>query len=289
MTLDYSAHTRIAELEKSFERTADSPRIPSPAIKLVQGSEASKYSDTVDIEPTPIPAPPTAPSFAAAALKGAKAQPKPIASNPKRHRRVTPRQYKAIARSFTTVSESHGYQYIYLPSRNREPISVLRSKLRKLKIDTARILDLHFPDSHVVALLVHNDYSDDLLSIFDKVGVKPITDFNPIDPDHLRDPKFAELDQDTRKHKCVEIHQMRLIRALQHIREPIQRAVARDFLRKTWITVDQFRSLYNTTSATNFSTDPVDTDMVDTIQSFTAPIASSTTFSGAGEPGKEDI
>ncbi|KAI9324419.1 hypothetical protein BD770DRAFT_302658, partial [Pilaira anomala] len=62
------------------------------------------------------------------------------------------------ARMFTPVSESQGFKYVYLPCRAREKYSDVRKKLKSLKIDTARILDVHYPAQKVIALLVHNDY-----------------------------------------------------------------------------------------------------------------------------------
>ncbi|KAG1350917.1 hypothetical protein G6F61_014704 [Rhizopus arrhizus] len=73
---------------------------------------------------------------------------------------------EAIHRRFQPVAESHDYQYLYLPSRYREPISSLRAKLAKLKINNARVLDVHYPDSQVVALLLHTDYIPDVVAAF---------------------------------------------------------------------------------------------------------------------------
>ncbi|KAG0924449.1 hypothetical protein G6F57_020505 [Rhizopus arrhizus] len=95
---------------------------------------------------------------------------------------------EAIHRRFVPVAAHHDYEYVYLPSRYREPISSLRSKLHKLKINNARVLDVHYPDRQVVALLVHTEYTADLLAAFAKAKVEPIEGFNPLNPDLLRDP-----------------------------------------------------------------------------------------------------
>ncbi|KAG1566341.1 hypothetical protein G6F48_013754 [Rhizopus delemar] len=84
---------------------------------------------------------------------------------------------EAIHRRFVPVAAHHDYEYVYLPSRYREPISSLRSKLHKLKINNARVLDVHYPDRQVVALLVHTEYTADLLAAFAKAKVEPIQGF----------------------------------------------------------------------------------------------------------------
>ncbi|KAG1448130.1 hypothetical protein G6F57_016921 [Rhizopus arrhizus] len=153
---------------------------------------------------------------------------------------------EAIHRRFVPVAAHHDYEYVYLPSRYREPISSLRSKLHKLKINNARVLDVHYPDRQVVALLVHTEYTADLLAAFAKAKVEPIQGFNPLNPDLLRDPKFADLSESDRAAKCTEVHQARLVRALQHIRESVRPAVARSFFVKNWITLDQYKEVVPT-------------------------------------------
>ncbi|KAG1434701.1 hypothetical protein G6F56_014219 [Rhizopus delemar] len=49
------------------------------------------------------------------------------APKPVRRRKPTARQMEAIHRRFQPVAASHDYQYLYLPSRYREPISSLRA------------------------------------------------------------------------------------------------------------------------------------------------------------------
>ncbi|KAG1488510.1 hypothetical protein G6F53_013566 [Rhizopus delemar] len=156
-------------------------------------------------------------SFAAVALKGKDTNAtKP--KTPARRRKITAKQMEVIHRRFVPVTSRPDYEYVYLPSRYREPISSLRAKLQKLKINNARVLDVHYPDRQVVALLVHSDYVTDLLAAFAKAKVQPIKDFNPLNPDLLRDPKFASLPESDRAAKCTEVHQARLVRALKHIR-----------------------------------------------------------------------
>jgi hypothetical protein len=62
------------------------------------------------------------------------------------------------ARAFQGTSGPQGYKYIYLPSRNRATRQTIRQKLRTLKVEANRVLDIHFPARNIVALLVHIQY-----------------------------------------------------------------------------------------------------------------------------------
>ncbi|KAG1021492.1 hypothetical protein G6F43_014276 [Rhizopus delemar] len=73
-----------------------------------------------------------------------------------------------------------------------------------------------------------------------------IQSFNPLNPDLLRDPKYANLPEADRAAKCTEVHQARLVRALKHIRESVRPAVARSFFVKDWITLDQYKEVMPT-------------------------------------------
>ncbi|KAG0775239.1 hypothetical protein G6F18_013983 [Rhizopus arrhizus] len=151
------AQQRIAELEAQISTDA----IPAFSLdtKEPQGTEASKYA----IPSTSLASSTKPLSFAAVATKG-KDAPAPKSKAPSRRRKTTARQMEAIHRRFVPVAAHHDYEYVYLPSRYREPISSLRSKLHKLKINNARVLDVHYPDRQVVALLPRsNQFKDSTL------------------------------------------------------------------------------------------------------------------------------
>ncbi|ORE09629.1 hypothetical protein BCV72DRAFT_319256 [Rhizopus microsporus var. microsporus] len=77
----------------------------------------------------------------------------------------------ATARTFSACSANHGYMFLYLPLRFRLPIDQLCSRLRQLNINTRRILNIHFSDHHPVALLIHNDYKNELRSQLKKFKI----------------------------------------------------------------------------------------------------------------------
>ncbi|KAG1031593.1 hypothetical protein G6F43_013922 [Rhizopus delemar] len=156
--------------------------------------------------PAPAVSTPSQPPFLAAATRGQTTTTTVVPAKVHRRRNpLTSRQRQALARSFMPASDNQGYQYLYLPTRFRERISSLRKKLRQLKLDNGRILDVHYPDNNIVALLVHNDYAADATAILAKSGLKPITDFDPRAESCLRDPAFASLTKEQRKEKMPTV------------------------------------------------------------------------------------
>jgi hypothetical protein len=120
----------------------------------------------------------------------------------------------------------------------------MRSTLRQLQVDTSRVLDIHYPDYNVLALLVHNDYAEQARSTLIASKCKILQDFDPLSPDILHDPKFSSLDTEARQSKVLELRQQRLVRIIQRIQHSTKQiAIARDFQRKGWISDSQFENL----------------------------------------------
>ncbi|KAG0755475.1 hypothetical protein G6F65_012278 [Rhizopus arrhizus] len=128
----------------------------------------------------------------------------------------------AAARISQPPSENQGFKYIYLPTKARVPIGQLRSRLRKLDINNNRILDIHYPDRNVVALLVHNDYADELRSHLQRFKATLKDDFNPCDPKILRDPQYADASDEERANLAFMHHCSRMERALRFIHTPVK-------------------------------------------------------------------
>ncbi|EIE87857.1 hypothetical protein RO3G_12568 [Rhizopus delemar RA 99-880] len=103
---------------------------------------------------------------------------------------------------------------------NPVPIGQICSRLRKLDIDSNRIIDIHYPDHNIVALLIHNDYEDELRQQLQRFKVIIKKDFNPCDPQLLRDPKYADRTPAEREDLAFMHHCNRIDRALQYIRTP---------------------------------------------------------------------
>lgn len=64
------------------------------------------------------------------------------------HQQRRLKRQEAAARFLQAPSETQGFQYAYLPTKARVPISQIRARLRKLDIQNTRILDIHYPDHH---------------------------------------------------------------------------------------------------------------------------------------------
>jgi hypothetical protein len=152
-----------------------------------------------------------------------------------RRKRITQGQRKAAARVFMESSGESGFTSVYLPCRRRMPISELRGNLRKLKIANFRVLDVSYPASKVVALLVHQEYAKELMERFEAAGVKPLDGFDPLDGKVITDPKWADKTEVDRTEQAHMIHRVRCLVALDHIRVPVKYAVARHFVRLGWV------------------------------------------------------
>ncbi|KAG1447746.1 hypothetical protein G6F55_010966 [Rhizopus delemar] len=142
---------------------------------------------------------------------------------------------EAAARLLQPPSTNQGFKYICLPTKARVPIGQIRSRLRKVDINNNRIIDIHYPNRNIVALLIHNDYEDELRQQLQRFKVTIKEDFNPCDPQVLRDPKYADRTPAERKDLAFMHHCNRIERALQYIRTPVKFAVARYFYSKGWI------------------------------------------------------
>lgn len=173
----------------------------------------------------------------------------------------------AAACAFAPPSDNPGYQFVYLPSKIRYTPGQLRANLRKLGVDNRRILDVHYPARHVVGLLVHNDFVADLVKYLDSKQIYPIQDFDPCDPKHLGDPKYADMSELDRAHVAFALHCTRMAKALSFIRVHVKLSVARYFHDNGWIptaTLDELQqSRVNARQqvATDFQTDVSDAEM----------------------------
>ncbi|KAG1138100.1 hypothetical protein G6F37_011426 [Rhizopus arrhizus] len=139
---------------------------------------------------------------------------------------------EAAARLLQPLSANQSFQYLYLPMKARVPIGQLRSRLRKLDINNNRILDIHYPDRNVVALLIHNDYEDELRSQLKRFKISLEDDFDPCDPKILRDPKYVDFADEERTNLAFMHHCNRMERALRFICVSVKFAVARHFFKQ---------------------------------------------------------
>ncbi|KAI8335680.1 hypothetical protein BD560DRAFT_440475 [Blakeslea trispora] len=167
--------------------------------------------------------------------------------------------------------------------------SIQRQNLKTLGVTNGRVLDIHYPTRNVVALLVHNDYRQQLMDTLKKAKVEPLTNFSPVDPSILTNTEYSTLSVEEKTRIATEKHNQRLVRALPFIQDYISKAVASFFLKENLITAtqhEQFLSNFtkkaansaasspNTTTTTvTPSTTSVSQPAVDTEPTSTPPIA----------------
>ncbi|CEG73418.1 hypothetical protein RMATCC62417_08808 [Rhizopus microsporus] len=134
----------------------------------------------------------------------------------------------AAARTFSHPSANQDFKYLYIPV----PTNQLRSRLRRLHVHSSRILDIHYPDRHLVILLIHNDYESEPRSRLNKFAITVRDEYDLLHHANLRDPVRSKWNHQDRADYAFSTFADRLIRAIRRIRTPVQRAVARFFVEK---------------------------------------------------------
>ncbi|KAI9309826.1 hypothetical protein BX666DRAFT_1833305, partial [Dichotomocladium elegans] len=147
---------------------------------------------------------------------------------------------KALHALSAPSTSLNGFSYIYYGCKNRTERKDQRKNLKALGAQNSRILDIHYPSRTVVALLVHNDYREELITQLQKRNVNPLDQYSPTAASALTDPQYKDLSEQEKINIATAKHQQRLVRALPFIRTTISRAVGRLFLEQQWITNSQF-------------------------------------------------
>ncbi|KAK4513039.1 histone deacetylase and transcriptional regulator, partial [Mucor velutinosus] len=66
--------------------------------------------------------------------------------------------------------------------------SEVRYQLRRAGIDTGRVLDICFPATGVIGILLHIQYVEEFLACMRKCEADHIENFQPLDPNNIADP-----------------------------------------------------------------------------------------------------
>ncbi|CAO3697493.1 unnamed protein product [Rhizopus stolonifer] len=127
-----------------------------------------------------------------------------------RHQRSTPAAREAAARNFLPISEIQGFSFIYLHLRGKEPMSTMRMRIRRLKLQSSRILDIHYPTNNIVALLVHNDYYQEAIQILEIQQITCLPNFVSFSKQHLRDSRYNDKSIEERQSAAKAIFHQRL-------------------------------------------------------------------------------
>jgi hypothetical protein len=148
------------------------------------------------------------------------------------------RKVAAAARAFQPSTGPQGYEFIYIPRTRRLNRSEVRSRLRSVGVDTARVLDILYPARDVLGLLVHAQYLPLIRETLLKQKIQPLESFDPLDAKHIADPKHASLTTEDRRRLAVDLHRERLLRGLEKMRPHVRPAVARSYVEIGWIAED---------------------------------------------------
>jgi hypothetical protein len=145
------------------------------------------------------------------------------------------RKTAAAIRGFQPNTGPQGYDFVYICRSRKMVRSEVRSRLRRLGVDTARILDITFPARDVLGLLVHVQYKPLLKDTLVKQKIQPLEKFDPLDPKHIADPKHASLAAADRTRLAFDLHRNRLLSGLKMMREHVRPSVARSYVEIGWI------------------------------------------------------
>jgi hypothetical protein len=120
-----------------------------------------------------------------------------------------------VARPFVTNQEgASGFKYVYIGRSRKITRADTRSRFKLVGIDNSRILDINFPAHGVIGVLVHLQYVDKFASIMKKIGADLISDFDPLDPTNLADPKYESYTTEAREDAAFALQHTRCINAL---------------------------------------------------------------------------
>ena len=128
-----------------------------------------------------------------------------------------------------------GYQYVYIGRSGKILRSEIRSTFRKVGVDTGRVLDICFPASGVIGILLHTQYVEGFLDLMKKCEAEVIEGFDPLDPKHIADPKYESLSTNDRESLMYEFTNTRALQTLSFLRPLNVSGVGKYFVSAGWI------------------------------------------------------
>ncbi|KAI8635888.1 hypothetical protein BD408DRAFT_356694 [Parasitella parasitica] len=223
---------------------------------LAPQPSTSRSSPALDLTtPTAPPTPPKAtaanslppgnkPSFASvvASTKGEKRKKRPAASPPSLHKATA-----TVSRLFGPQTDTpSGYQFVYMSIARRRPLQEIRRILQGIKVNNSRVLDIQYPVPHVVSFLVHHDYVFTFTSTMHLKGLAVLDKFDPVDPQHVADPKYHALSTTEREDIAFELHIKRCTQSLRYLasrRPRLFASVAAFFQTEGYVTSEDIEAL----------------------------------------------
>lgn len=170
-------------------------------------------------------------SYIGAANKGKNAT--PAATKPAQSQK----RLLALGRTFKTTDSKgpQGYEYIYIGRSGKIARAEVRSKFRKAGVDNGRILDICFPASGVIGVLLHIQYVPVFCDLMAKIEADIIRDFDPLDPANIADPKYDSLSSSAREDLIHEFVEIRAVQTLSFLRPLNVSSVGKYFEGLGWI------------------------------------------------------
>lgn len=162
----------------------------------------------------------------------AKAAIKPTATAPR-----TIKKRIAAARAFQTPDTQgpKGFEYVYIGRSRKIDRSEVRSRLRRTGVDTGRVLDICFPASGVIGILVHAQYTQEFKAIMKESEAEIIDAFEPLSPETIADPKYGHLSETERADLASQLVHKRAMNTLSFLRPINVGPVGRSFVELGWI------------------------------------------------------
>ncbi|ORE01901.1 hypothetical protein BCV72DRAFT_319794, partial [Rhizopus microsporus var. microsporus] len=132
----------------------------------------------------------------------------------------------------------------YVNNNASLPVGQLRSRLRQLNVNAHHILNINYPDRHLVALLIHNDYEVELHSQLKKFKIPIQDDYDPLDPSSLRDPDYDDWDEANRTAAARSLFLGCILHSLDYLKGSVKQAVTNFFANKEYIDHNEFPELF---------------------------------------------
>lgn len=238
--------SRVSSLEALVRR------LEATIAKLVPSSGSAPSTDTT---------PPATSTSAKVATTKAKdtspvKPPSPAASKKKRVAALRPFQRPS------PDAVSKDFQYVYIGRSRKIARTEVRTRFRRAGVDTGRVLDINFPASGVIGVLIHQDYIPKFTELMNEAECEFITDFDPCDPVNLADPKFASLSDSAREQSMFDIVHNRAIDTLLFLRPHLVEPVARSFLKMGWIADCDLEDIIRAADTRLRRTDPKKADFI---------------------------
>lgn len=143
----------------------------------------------------------------------------------------------ALGRIFQTAASKgpQGYQYVYIGRSEKLQRSEIRSTLRKAGVDLGRVLDICFPASEVIGILLHIQYVTEFTDLMKACQSDIVTGFDALDPKHIGDPRYADLTGNAREELIYEFTNTRCLQTLSFLRPLNVSGVGKYFVTEGWI------------------------------------------------------